>query len=170
MKYSNDVLARFWKKVNKDAPGGCWLWTASCVADGYGQFNKGSKQMVRAHRFAYEACVGPIPDGLTLDHLCRVRGCVNPAHLEPVSMRVNIMRGQSSGAVNARKTHCIHGHEFTPENTQTSQSRGWRRCLTCFRVRDREAKKAARRRRWELEDTTPDLKGHLRFRVRKEAA
>src|ERR1035437_6508103 len=82
---------RFWFYVNKDGPGGCWLWTAS-TACGYGQIKVG-KKVVRVHRFAYQLLVGDIPDGLQLDHLCRVLICCNPAHLEPVTNRENVLRG-----------------------------------------------------------------------------
>lgn len=123
---------RFWSKVDKSSPVGCWMWTASVIqANGYGQFNAGPhKGMMLAHRFAYELMVGPIPDGLQLDHLCRNKLCVNPDHLEPVSQRVNILRSESFPAVNARKTHCTHGHEFTEENTRI-RKQGWRSCKAC---------------------------------------
>lgn len=89
---------RFWKYVVLDEAlgDGCWLWRGSLVQNGYGIFSYyrlGQKTSKRAHRFAYEALVGPIPEGLTLDHLCRVRRCVNPAHLEPVTIGDNIRRG-----------------------------------------------------------------------------
>lgn len=85
-----DAVARFWSKVDK-RPGGCWLWTGTMLRSGYGQFRLGLGH-VRAHRFAYELLVGPIPEGLTLDHLCRVTACVNPLHLEPVTLSENVKR------------------------------------------------------------------------------
>ena len=127
---------RFWPKVDPDPNGGCWEWTASKLR-GYGQFGTyrdGRAQTHRAHRFAYELLVGPIPDGLTLDHLCRNRGCVYPGHLEPATNAENVLRGEGPTAVHARKTHCIHGHEFTPENTYLW--RGQRKCRACLRIRD----------------------------------
>jgi hypothetical protein len=90
-----------------------------------------------AHRLAYELFVGPIPEGQTIDHLCRNRPCVNPGHLEVVDMRTNLLRGSSPTAQNARKTHCKHGHEFTPENTALKQGR-YRICRTCRARRNRE--------------------------------
>lgn len=117
---------RFWSKV--DATGVCWLWTAHRDPNGYGRFRLDGA-IRPAHRVAYELLVGPIPEGLTLDHLCRIRHCVNPDHLEPVSRRVNTLRGIGVSALRARQTHCQHGHEFTPENTYTWRRQ--RRCRTC---------------------------------------
>jgi hypothetical protein len=131
------VADRFWPKVQK-TPGGCWLWTASlCKGTGYGQFREGGRgsRMRTAHRVAYELLVGPVPAGLQLDHLCRVRRCVNPAHLEPVTNRENQLRGAGFPARNAAKTHCAHGHEYTPENTYLHPSTGHRRCRACARER-----------------------------------
>ena len=115
---------RFWSKVDKDGPGGCWLWTASQNGYGYGKF-KAPHAFVASHRYAYELLVGPIPDGLQIDHLCRNRACVNPAHLEPVTQRVNLMRGNTLASINARKTHCIRGHEFTPGPGALMVPRPW---------------------------------------------
>lgn len=127
-------VERFWAKVDKGGEGGCWLWTGA-TSVGYGRFNLDDR-LGMAHRISYELLIGPIPDGLHLDHLCRVTTCVNPAHLEPVTCRENIVRGVGPSAANAVKTHCIHGHEFTPENTHV-RSRGARECRTCMRERDR---------------------------------
>lgn len=120
---------RFWSKVDKTD--GCWEWTASLVS-GYGQFRHNGR-IVRAHRFAYEQLVGPVPKGLELDHLCRNRRCVNPAHLEPVTQQENQLRGFGVSGINARKTHCLRGHEYTPENTV--RWRRWRNCKTCQDLR-----------------------------------
>ena len=177
------VEERFMAKVAIDETTACWLWTAALDRKGYARFGLNGKNCT-AHRVAYELLVGPIPDGLTLDHLCRNRRCVNPAHLEPVTNEENLRRGEwphnrykatckrghnltpardgsrrrclvcsressrryeqrlrdqgRRGIANAAKTHCSHGHEFTPENTYTYQGR--RQCRTCRAERQREAK------------------------------
>lgn len=131
-----DDAARFWSHVDKNGDGGCWNWTGSLDTRGYGSTRIGAR-MVRAHRHAYETSIGPIPDGLDLDHLCRNRPCVNPEHLEPVPRRVNTLRGISPHANNARKTHCTNGHEFTPENIRLTPS-GHRSCWECRRTWERK--------------------------------
>lgn len=122
----------FWAKVDRCDPDHCWLWQGTPnVAGGYGRLGKGG--YARAHRFAYELLIGPIPKGLTLDHLCRVRLCVNPKHLEPVTIGVNALRGVSPNAQNARKTHCLRGHPFNAKNTYV-RTDGHRTCRPCQRV------------------------------------
>lgn len=128
MKTTED---RFWEKVEKAGPDECWGWTAATYHNGYGSFWNGQRTM-RAHRFAYERLVGPIPEGLQIDHLCRNPACVNPGHLEPVTRRENILRGEGITAQQARKTHCVHGHPFDEENTYV-HPRG-RTCRACNRA------------------------------------
>ncbi|WP_217901369.1 MULTISPECIES: HNH endonuclease signature motif containing protein [unclassified Rhodococcus (in: high G+C Gram-positive bacteria)] len=136
---------RFWNKVNKHGPvsthrpdlGPCWLWNGT-TASGYGQFSLNGKQP-GAHRVSYEYEIGPIPDGLHLDHLCRVLLCVNPAHLEPVTSKVNTERGISAATARARHaaiTACPNGHFYTSVNARVD-SRGHRHCRTCDRARAR---------------------------------
>lgn len=119
---------RFWSKVDKNGRNGCWVWTRS-LSFGYGRFNINHLRWVKAHRFAYETLVEPVPEGLCLDHLCRNRRCVNPDHLEPVTMKVNLQRGNNW---QRDKTHCKHGHEFTPDNTVWRK--GFRKCRECNRI------------------------------------
>ena len=125
------LAERFWPKVEKTDT--CWLWTAGKSHDGYGFIGTGGRRAphVYAHRYAYESLVGPIPDGLQLDHLCRVRNCVNPAHLEPVTARVNHSRTPK-----ATKTHCVRGHEYAAGNLVIQ--RGRRTCGRCARERKRK--------------------------------
>lgn len=118
-----------WQRFVRDESG-CWTWTGALRGQGYGGY--GAPNRV-AHRMVYELLVGPIPDGLTLDHLCRNRLCVNPAHLEPVSLATNVMRGESPPARNARKTHCPQGHEYDEANTYINPSSGYRLCRACQR-------------------------------------
>lgn len=129
------ALARFEAKVDRgDGSGGCWEWIGAKGADGYGKF--AIEGFISAHRAAYTLLVGPIPDGLEIDHLCRNRACVNPDHLEPVSRSENIRRGV------AGRTHCRRGHAFTPENTRLGPD--GRRCRACQRAA--ETRRTARRR------------------------
>jgi HNH endonuclease len=121
---------RFMAKVRKE-PGGCWIWTA-CVNDkGYGHFRYGGR-IASAHRVAYEMFVGPIPDGLVIDHLCRNPPCVNPDHLEAVTFRTNVVRGIGPTAINSRKTSCNAGHALSEVNTYLAPD-GRRQCRSCNR-------------------------------------
>lgn len=119
-------------KFRVGLPTECWLWTGAKKGRGYGAAYVNGKTTI-AHRAVYELMKGPIPDGMTLDHLCRNRGCVNPAHLEPVTNKENILRGISFSAINARKTACDYGHAFTPANTYMGPS--GRECRTCRAAR-----------------------------------
>ena len=135
---------RFWQKVDK--LGECWEWVAT-RSGRYGAFWVPSrKAMVPAHRFAYELANGPIPGGLSLDHLCRNPGCVNPAHLEPVTHAENMRR---TTGTRYRKTHCPEGHEYTEENTYLHARK--RQCKECRRVRCRGRKTPPSRLRRQAE-------------------
>ncbi|MGQ4355255.1 HNH endonuclease signature motif containing protein [Streptomyces drozdowiczii] len=142
--------SRFWSRVNKAgtlAPmlGPCWTWTGYRDRDGYGRYKVG-RHTFMAHRYAYTRLVGPIMPGLVIDHLCRNTGCVNPAHLEPVTPAENTRRSEP-----AQRTHCINGHEFTTTNTyyRVSSTRGVRQCRACnadavarYKARKRELQAA----------------------------
>lgn len=126
---------RFWEKVT-ESPTGCWEWQANRGPLGHGLFALTTDRPVAAHRYAYERLIGPIPDGLHLDHLCRNPPCVNPWHLDAVPNGVNVLRGDAPPAENARKSECVRGHEFDAGNTYITPD-GRRMCRTCQRGRRR---------------------------------
>lgn len=113
----------------------CWEWTGPLDNHGYAKAGVYNKD-IKVHRFVYEHFIGPIPEGLVLDHLCFNKKCVRPAHLEPVTQRVNVQRHF------ARQTHCRHGHLFDEANTYIHSGR--RKCRTCHRINERERKRAAK--------------------------
>lgn len=139
-------LKRFEAKIEHD-PSSCWLWVGCVLQTGYGQFRLG--KMRPAHRVSYEHYRGEIPKGLTLDHLCRIRNCVNPWHLEPVTARENTMRSPvAPAALNARKTKCMRGHRLSPgDGGQYYERRGWRKCPVCWREYNRKYMRQWRARR-----------------------
>lgn len=144
---------RFWAKVDRRGDSECWPWTGALQPNGYGRFTsdnrRASRQGSMAYRYAYELLVGPIPDGLVIDHMCHTpecklgndcphRRCVNPAHLEPKTQAENQHRStvaEVQRARHARRTHCKDGHELTPANTYVVQGR--RRCRECLRIKAR---------------------------------
>lgn len=133
---------RFWKKVSV-VPGGCWLWTASLYPNGYGCFHLSSRprRSALAHRWCYEQVMGPVPAGLDLDHVCRVRRCVNPGHLEPVTRSENLLRSPLMGQAARDRTHCKRGHELAGDNLYIHK--GHRHCLACKAAAKRSARAAA---------------------------
>lgn len=143
---------RFWAKVERSDD--CWLWRGGISSSGYGHLVRNGVNYM-AHRYAYEQVVGPIPEGLVLDHLCRVPPCVNPAHLEPVTNAENLRRGVNVGAVaqalQRAKTHCPQGHAYDDANTYVRPGpRACRECRKChteaarrYNARKRAARQAA---------------------------
>jgi hypothetical protein len=129
---------RFNAKVSRQPGDGCWLWTGHIGTHGYGTISivtpSGRRPDV-AHRVSYELYVGPIPDGLVIDHLCRARACVRPSHLEAVTPRTNFLRSDHPSAVSSRRNRCKYGHELTPENIRVSAI-GKRDCRQCVRRRN----------------------------------
>lgn len=166
-----DLLDRFWAKVDRDGPvperrpdlGACWVWTAA-KASGYGRFAIRHGEVVQAHRFSF-SLVSEIPESLQLDHLCRNRACVRPEHLEPVTGRVNLLRGEGASARNAVKTHCPRGHRFDAERT----TRKGRECLVCRREQQR-----ARYRRLRADGVPTSMlgggAGNLKRRAKEASA
>ena len=150
-----DPVARFWSCVEKTDQ--CWLWMGTILRNGYGQFTVRCRPF-KAHRYSYELLKGKIPPGLTLDHLCRNRACINPDHLEIVTLKENLARGIGPTAMNSRKTHCKKGHVLAGGNLMMDGSS--RMCRACrndyFReyakTLHRKEKMRVYRKKYELAD------------------
>jgi hypothetical protein len=139
---------RFWANVDQTDESGCWLWTGYRNPKGYGQFAFGNGRRFMAHRLAFAATGQVIPEEMQLDHLCRVRNCVNPGHLEIVTSRENTLRGVSPPAVAVHNETCPYGHPY--DRTAVSRGRRYRSCSQC--VRDEWHRREARRRAAEARD------------------
>ncbi len=137
------MLERIEAKIYREPNSGGWLWGGAVGDTGYGSVWSGERTM-KAHRYVYETLRGPVPHGLDLDHLCRVRSCVNPAHLEPVTRGENLRRSPTKGAQRGNlrngapksqhlRQACGRGHAYTPENT-IARAHGQRWCRTCRRI------------------------------------
>ena len=139
------TLARIEKNIERIPESGCWIWMGTTNGFGYGRLNSDRKRKY-AHRAAYELLIGEIPAGMQIDHLCRVKSCCNPAHLEPVTSLENTMRGDGPRLTRERSatvTHCPKGHEYTPANTRFDRN-GSRCCRECAKLRERARRRTAK--------------------------
>ena len=128
-------------KISPEPNSGCWLWTAAVDGSGYGIISEHRKSGL-AHRVVYRLLICEIPGGMHLDHLCRVRCCVNPLHLEPVTPRINVLRGKTIAAMRASQTHCINGHELAGENLYPRGAHR-RECRACRSAASRRQRRRA---------------------------
>ncbi len=133
-KLPSSIEERFWQRVLPEPNSGCWLWTGSISPNGYAVFWYRNKKNWTGHRYAYTSFKGPVPTGLDLDHKCRVRRCVNPDHLEPVTRLENLIRGDTKIG-RSKRPHCPHGHEWNEKTTRINRD-GSRHCRECFRLRE----------------------------------
>lgn len=145
MTQRRPVMDRLMEKVCPEPNSGCWLWTGTLDGTGYGRLRDGESIYRQAHRLAYEAHRGAIPEGTELDHLCRVRCCVNPDHLEAVSHHENLRRA-GMWERKASRTHCPHGHPFSGDNLYFDAKRNRRICIACRRASIRKYMKTYRAR------------------------
>jgi hypothetical protein len=133
----------FWSKVSLESNTGCWVWNASTTVTGYGNYwDRKLKKLQLAHRYAYRVLVGTIPEGMTVDHLCKTRRCVNPEHFEIVSRGENTIRGggtHKAAKLRSQKQRCKHGHPFDEDNTYVNPQ-GKRECRTCNRHRNKKSR------------------------------
>jgi hypothetical protein len=145
------TIVRLMRRVRISSVDGCWEWLGRTTRDGYGRVDVGSRTdgtrgQASTHRVAYEHYVGPIPEGFELDHLCRNRSCVNPAHLEVVTHVENMRRSTVGDVARARQlaiTHCPRGHEYAGRNLYVNPQ-GGRHCRTCVSARQRAKRAAAK--------------------------
>jgi len=141
----SQILDLFYNKTQWK--GECCIWTAAKDSGGYGCLTVKGKHW-RAHRFIYLILKNGIDPNLSIDHLCRNRACVNIKHLEQVSIGENVLRGTSPPAQNSKKTHCIHGHQFTPENTYI-RKKGKRGCKQCYRDVSKRIRKTSKYKKYQ---------------------
>ncbi|AWJ93400.1 HNH endonuclease (plasmid) [Azospirillum baldaniorum] len=154
LRVRKPLSQRFAEKVSVNPITGCHDWTG-CISSGYGQISSEDSKPVLAHRVAYEMAYGPIPEGLHIDHLCRNRRCVNPEHLEAVTVLENTLRGALGIVTRAKaslQTHCKRGHPFSPENTGIDH-RGHRFCRACQSDAIRRHQKQNHAHRMEMQRT-----------------
>lgn len=150
---SEEAVSRFWAKVKRGGANECWLWQGAKCGRGYGRAQIDRHKRTAAHRLSYHITHGGIPEGKVIDHLCRNPSCVNPAHLDPVDNRENVVRGDAPRMLKMRNrsvTHCPRGHEYTEDNTRLC-SRGKRNCRACdpYHVAIRKERRQAKARAQE---------------------
>lgn len=139
---------RFWDKVQPCPMSGCWIWVGAWISNGYGHARANAKRVL-SHRLTYQVLIGPVPDGLQLDHLCRVRACCNPRHLEPVTAQENARRGDGGKETARRKmamTHCKRGHSLAADNTYRvlmPNGNVSRKCKQCQQLRKRTVRSSS---------------------------
>lgn len=160
-----DVKAHLLLHSRVDPSTGCWIWTRSVTQYGYGRFKPAGRGLVLAHVAAYQEFVGPVPEGLELDHLCRVPACLNPKHLEPVTHQENVRRGKA-GVLRPRPDICKNGHELSGRNVMPRPLPNGRlsyRCRTCHNIYGKKSKsKAAATRHTARHDTaSPQVRGYM---------
>lgn len=136
---SAEILTRLLSKARTDPTTECWNWTAGKDEFGYGRFGFRGRNN-RAYRVAYILLVGEVPEGLELDHLCRNRACINPAHLEPVTHRENILRGKNHVAEQSKRTHCREGHPYVLKNWPSGRVRYCPICRENYRRAKRQVR------------------------------
>ena len=156
---------RFIKHCKLDKKTGCWVWQLSIDRTGYGKYHNKEKTCW-AHRFAYRLFKGKFRPELVLDHLCRNRICVNPNHLEEVTMKTNNLRGYGVGGINYRKTHCDNGHEFSKDNTYRYQDR--RDCKTCIRLRWQTEEYKEHHKEWYQKNKERINKQHKEYKLKNK--
>lgn len=132
-KITSSYMLAFWRKVITPSSDSCWVWSGSVGRDGYIRYSVKDVGTFYAHRLSYYFLVGEIPKGMTIDHLCRNRSCLNPRHLEVVPFHINARRGNCISSINRQKTHCIRGHKLSGKNLYIRKS-GHRRCYKCNKM------------------------------------
>jgi hypothetical protein len=152
-KLLSRTISRFhsrWTETSRGYKTPCWIWTGKKNSSGYGCFQIARRLFVEslAHRSAHILLIGSIPKGKEIDHLCRQRDCVNPAHFRLVTHQVNVLAGDTFAATNSRKTHCPQGHAYTSANTKTIK--GSRHCRACHRIRNKEWYQRVRKKNRQL--------------------
>lgn len=147
-----DQEERFMRQVYKEPTYQCWLWQGHIGKNGYGRW-KPAGRSVSTHRWSYERFIGPIPEGLQIDHICNIKSCVNPEHLQPVTARVNVLKAKKGiTSINAAKTHCVNGHPLFGANLRIYVTKDGKKSRVCKSCRQDRSKIQARKRlvrRWE---------------------